>query len=217
MKTRRALQWWQPRQDDQLYQAAEEIRNGLLQKSFSLRRNLEVTQQGSIVDLALSQTWLNTLEDLNHDLKTLSDRLSPLYLEESLPLALNARAEQWRVIYPSCQFTLDLPTEWPSEPYDRSQVLIVALDEMFHIVMSPSIPKLSVVLCLTLKPEMGDLSIQIQTADSQSVDFKFVQKQLSHIARAFVALTAGRCRYQQTQNGLSSNFRWKLNPNHPLK
>lgn len=233
-KMQRALQWWQSRQENQLHQAAEEIRNGLLQKSFSLRRNLEVAQNSSMVSdrsetigaHTPSQTWLNTLEDLNHDLKTLSDRLSPLYLGDSLPLALHARADQWRVVYPNCQFTLDLPTEWLPETYEWSQVLIVALDELFHLILSPSIPKLSVALCLNLEPEMGDLSVQIRETEAQletqlevqSTDLKFVpQEQLSYIALAFAALTAGRCRYQQTQNYLSSNFRWKLSPKHPLK
>jgi hypothetical protein len=96
LKTQRALHWWQNRQAQQSHQAAEEIRNKLLQTSFSLRRNLEVALGNETSDISLDRAWLNTLDGLHNDLKLLSDCLSPPYLEESLPLVIQCRAEVWQ-------------------------------------------------------------------------------------------------------------------------
>ncbi len=210
-KTQQALQWWYSRQEYQRHQAAEEIRNGLLQKAFALRRNLEVTQPSpGIPSPAQPQIWLNTLEELNHDLNRLSDRLSPLYPEDSLPLALHARVEQWRSAYPHCQFTLDLPAQWPTEPYSRRQTIIAVLDELFHLALSQ--PTAALGVAIHLRPEQqdhGSLDVEIQTPNFSSSDFK---NQISQLARIFTVLGAGRYIYRYRKNCFSSDFSWRLQP-----
>jgi hypothetical protein len=205
LKTQRALRWWQSRQAIQSHQVAEDIRNGLLQKSFSLRRNLEVALGDATGDIPLNQAWLNALEDFHNDFKRLSDRLSPPYLEESLPLAIQYRVEEWQLHYPGCEFTLDLPAHWQAEPSEHSLVLLTALDELWRLVCSRPVPHRSIHLRLQIESAMAVLWIQLLTSE----EFSPESADLSHLARAFGALTGGTCTYQHQQNQLTMHFRWK--------
>jgi hypothetical protein len=205
LKTQRALRWWQSQQALQSHQVAESIRNGLLQTSFSLRRNLEVALGSTAGDLSLDPAWLHTLEGLHNDFKLLSDRLSPPYLEESLPLAIQYRVEEWQCHYPGCEFTLDLPVHWQAEPSEHSSVILTALDELWRLVCARPVPNRSIQLRLQMESAMALLRIQIwvpEEFDPESAD-------LSHLARAFGALTDGTCTYQHQQNQLTMHFRWK--------
>jgi hypothetical protein len=205
LKTQRALRWWQSQQAQQSHQVAESIRNGLLQKSFSLRRNLEVALADAAGDITVNQAWLNALEDVHNDFKLLSDRLSPPYLEESLPLAIQYRVEEWQCHYPGCAFTLDLPAHWQAEPSDHSSVILTALDELWRLVCSRPVPNRSIHLRLQVESAMAVLRIQIlvpEGSDPESADLRY-------LTRAFAALTGGTCTYQHQQNQLTMHFRWK--------
>jgi hypothetical protein len=206
LKTQRALRWWQNQQALQLHQVAEEIRDSLLQQSFSLRRNLEVDLEGVAANsMVMNQSWLNSLEGLHNDFKLLSDFLSPPYLEESLPLALQYRVETWQAHYPSRKFTLNLPDLWPQEMPDRTQVLFTALDEVLRLTASSTLPDETIELCLRTEQSTAELRVQISTPEVLNLEVQ----NLRHLARAVPALVDGSCFYQRDQNRLTMYFRWK--------
>jgi hypothetical protein len=206
LKTQRALRWWQNQQALQLHQVAEEIRDGLLQQSFSLRRNLEVDLDGVAASrMVLTQTWLNSLEGLHHDFKLLSDFLSPPYLEESFPLALQYQMEAWQVRHPGCEFTLKLPALWQQELSDRGQVMLTALDQLLRLTVSQAFPGQSIRLCLRAEQSTAELSVQISTPEGLNLEVR----NLRRLARAVPALVDGSCFYQRDQNQLTMYFRWK--------
>ena len=149
-----------------LHQAAEEIRNGILQKSFSLRRTFEVALNDTAPGSSLNSQWLKTLEDLHTEFGLLSDRLSPPGLEDGLPLAIHYQSQQWQADYSDWEFKLDLPDQWMVEPCDRSRVILTALDELLRSTLCDDLPDKCVRICLTFEPPSRKLSVQIPTAQT---------------------------------------------------
>ncbi len=218
LQTQRALHWWQRRQALQSHQVAEEIRNGLLQKSFSLRRHLEVALAAAPGSGTLNQDWLQTLEALHHDFKDLSDRLSPPYLEESLPLAIQYRVTEWQHHYPGWRFQCDFPAEWPSESPEHSRVILTMLDELLRIVCVPALspPSLDLALSPSIQLDLqvnhvqAALNVQIGPSATGQPGLNPESADLRDLARAFAALTGGRCVYQPQSPGLTSYWCWPL-------
>jgi len=194
-----------------LHQAAEEIRNGILQKSFSLRRTLEVALDDTAPGTSLNSEWLKTLEDLHTEFGLLSDRLSPPGLEDGLPLAIHYQSQQWQADYSDWEFKLDLPDQWMVEPCDRSRVILTALDELLRSTLCDDLPDKCVRICLTFKPPSRKLSVQIPNAQTGDTSLNLNSSDLRHLATAFSALTAGTCVYREHNSQLIIHFRWKSN------
>ena len=136
-RARRALQWWERRRAFQLYCETERIRNGLLQESLAMRRSIELLLGDSCeISLQSVRDWLTGIEKFHHSLGQLSDRLSPPYVEESLPLAIQYLLELWQTYNPKLNIQMELPRDWPDESPECSRVILIALDELLRITLS---------------------------------------------------------------------------------
>lgn len=136
-RAQRALRWWERRRGFQLYCETERIRNGLLQESLAMRRSIELLLGDSCeISVESVRDWLTGIEKFHHSLGQLSDRLSPPYVEESLPLAIQYLLELWQTYNPKLNIQMELPGDWPDEPPECSRVILIALDELLRITLS---------------------------------------------------------------------------------
>jgi len=138
-RMQKVVQSWYGRQVQRLHGEAEAIREGALQEVFALRRQLELLQMGaSTVEEEGDRPPLTPeIADRLYDrLKELSDRLSPSFLEDSLPLALRTRLDAWQHRYPHIPIHLNLPSEWPPLPYEHSYLLLTILEDVLSLALT---------------------------------------------------------------------------------
>ncbi|MEM9485595.1 MAG: hypothetical protein AAGA83_18115 [Cyanobacteria bacterium P01_F01_bin.116] len=121
-----AWQWWYRQQRQQQHYQAEIVRDGLLQDAFALRRYLEKTDQ---------EVPASYLEQFNHfyqTLEQLSNQLSPPFVEDSLPLALQFLIKQQ--ISGDIPFEIDGSTDWFTESVESNQIVISIVDELLSLL-----------------------------------------------------------------------------------
>jgi hypothetical protein len=201
----RALQWWHSRQATQLYQEAESIRNGLLQESFTMRRSLELTLAQPIDRSTAEQDCLRAIEQLHGALKDLSDRLSPPYVDDSLPLAIQAVVTRWKVQRPLVCLQWKLPANWQPEPYDRSRLILAALDELLRLQLSETVERL--VVQLQQGGGWSELRLEFTPIAPSGC------QELRYLRRAFRFLSFGACFCQRTDQATAWYFRWRSSAN----
>lgn len=210
LKAQRALQWWFQRQSMQLSYEAEKIQNGLLQESFSMRRSLEVSIVDNIESTQGNQDWLKKIEKLNHSLEQLSDRLSPAYLEDSLPLAIQYVAEHWRKCNPRLKIEMELPTHWRNDLPDRSLVVLRVLDELLRITTSELLADASIHISLKMQGNIGELSIHVSYPDLARLISYSNLKDLEYLSLTFRFLTSGQCYRRRKNLTLAWHFKWAV-------
>ncbi|MBF2072279.1 MAG: hypothetical protein IGS50_00730 [Synechococcales cyanobacterium C42_A2020_086] len=89
--TQQAMQWWESRRVLRLNTEVEVLRDQVLQELFTMRRCLELVslETGEAADQQ-RHVWLAQVETLHQSLERLGFQLSPPYVEDSLPLAIQA-------------------------------------------------------------------------------------------------------------------------------
>jgi hypothetical protein len=207
-ETQRALQWWQGRQSAWLHQEAESIRNGLLQEAFILRRSLEMSRLSNEV-ISIDASWLPTVETFHQTLADLSDRLSPPYLDESLPLAIKSLVNTWNIQYSALQVHLNLPPEWYLESYEQSLVILTTLSELVRIAAMDATTSLQVVTDLVHYNGQSELKVEMAYPDRQMRVACMRSTELNYLRRVFPILSTGKCFQQQTEATVTWYFRWR--------
>ncbi len=219
-----AWQWWYDKQLRQLDCEASQIRDGLLQQSFVMRRNLELSLLNrKEFSSPIFQEWLTKLENLHSSLQELSDRLSPPYLSEGLPLAIQYLVQKWQTQQPSFQFKLQLPSNWLNKSAARNRIVLTCLEEILQITLARlkantftkpgSITqeiqqKVSILITLDKKQEQNQLKIQITYPDSASAIALQQYQEIKYLRQSFMLLTSGQCCYQCQQQMDEWCFRW---------
>lgn len=212
-----AVRWWHHRQTMQLHHEAEQIRDGLLQEVFTLRRQLELSLIGpDQSSTAVSQHWLTVIEQFHTSLKTLSDQLSPPFLGESLPLAIQASLESWRSRYPLVQLDVMLPVDWQQEPYEHSRAILMALNELLRIYVSDPLTEASVSVNLNLRGHLSQLKVHITYA-AELPNRQPCLQESDCLRRSFQFLTGGSCFYRCRTGAIVWYFRWRPSLQAALK
>jgi hypothetical protein len=210
-RTQQALQWWSYRQSMKLFQEAEKIRDGLLQESFIIRRSLEMLP---VDDLELSshksQDCLKKIDKLHQSLVELSDRLFPVYLQDSLPLAIQYVLEPWRTSYSHLYFRLHLPTCWRYESIGCSLTIIRVLEELLRITLPEVLTPISISIHLEEQQSMGQLMVQITYPDIYTLIFYSSLPELRFLCKTFKVLTSGKCFYKNKNLSIFWYFSWKI-------
>lgn len=134
-----ALNWWWERQVMQAYDNAENLRDRVLQESFALRRNLELSHAALAADTALAD-WqtnlprlLTSANRLHEEVQQLSDQLSSPFLSDSLPLAIRHLVAAWEKAHPAIHFALDLPQDWSSQNAVQQDILTKIIDACLQL------------------------------------------------------------------------------------
>ncbi|MBD1866470.1 hypothetical protein H6F95_03950 [Cyanobacteria bacterium FACHB-471] len=208
-QTQQALRWWFEQRQRWLCREAEQVRNGLLQETFVMRRRLELSLDEDGV-----QHWIEQMKYLDGHLVQLSDNLAPPYGEVSLPLAIRDWAKRFEAIAtPGAQqvIALTLPDFWHSEPLIRSQILLTALDQLLHLVATQNNADAEMPISIELRNRQhwGELVVQIHYASVEAAQQAGRSPELKYLPRTFQVLASGRCSYRQQQQTVSWCFRWQ--------
>lgn len=205
-----AVRWWYQRQAIQLHQEAEHIRDGLLQEVFTLRRQLELSLIGpDRASAVVNQDWLTVIEQFHTSLKHLSDQLSPPFIGESLPLAIQALLESWRSRHPQIQLDVTLPADWQQEPYEHSRAILAALNELLRMYVSEPLTDAAVSVNLKLQGHVSQLRVHITYAEAELPRQKLYLQESDWLRRSFQFLTGGSCFYRCRTDAIIWYFRWQ--------
>lgn len=205
------MQWWSQRQSLYLQRQAEEIRDGLLQDLFTMRRNLELgVANGVEISAQNCQTWLAQIEKVHHALEQLGNSLSPPYIEESLPLAIQYLLERGKILDAQTHFCLEVPSQWSDRTPEYSRIVLMALYELLRIAMPKSLVEQPLSIRLAARQERGELTVQIVYPDKTKLATFFHLKELKYLSQAFQLLTSGSCACQSQGTTLTWRFCWHL-------
>ncbi len=211
IRSQRALQWWQARQSRQLLSEAEKIRDGLLQESFTIRRSLELSlEDGRSTSTKLSQDLLQKMEKFYHSLEQLSDHLSPAYIEDSLPLAIQGVVESWQTYNSKLRIKIELPTAWRQESIERSLIILRVLDELLRITASELVRELSLKISLNQQGNLAELIVQILYPDVPTLVSDWSREDLEYLSQTFEFLTSGQCSRRREELTVAWYFRWVM-------
>jgi len=215
-ETQQALQWWFQQQQRWLCQEAERVRNGLLQDTFVLRRDLEGSPQASEENLEhVQHRWLHQIQQLEGHLIRLSDDLSPPYLETSLPLSIRKWVQhiEGTSINQSVMqqpIALDLPSAWQPEPLTHNQIILTSLDYLLALVTSETESVPPVMIRLQAHPHCAELVVQVDYPSVAAAVKGVRSRELGYLRRSFWVLASGRSYYRRQQQVVFWHFRWRL-------
>jgi hypothetical protein len=216
-QTQQALRWWFEQQHDWLCREAEQVRNGPLQETFVMRRqlemNLEMNPDSPSKAPCEQPAWIAQMTQLNGQLVRLSDELSPPYLETSLPLAIQAWAQDECLL----GLMLCLPPSWPAEPTARVSLVLSMLTHLLRWSMQTNEPP--TVASLELDQQVswgvrpvGVLTVRLDYPTAATADAVGRSPHSVFLSRAFAVLAPGRCTQRQQQQRVVWQFRWRLSP-----
>lgn len=176
-----------------------------------MRRRLELS-----LDEEMQQTWIEQMKHLDRHLVQLSDNLAPPYGEVSLPLAIRDWAKRFEAIATQGApqaIALTLPDTWHSEPTIRSQMILISLDQLLHLVATQNNVDAEMPISIALRNHQhrGELVVQIHYASIEAAQKVGRSPELKYLSRAFQVLASGRCSHQQQQQTVSWCFRWRHN------
>jgi hypothetical protein len=209
-RTQRALRWWHSRQLARMRQEGEAIRNGILQNTFVMRRHLESPLPSSPeIQQKLDIHHLENIEQFHYSLRELSDYLYPAYIDESLPLAIRHVLNTWKNRFPSLNIEYELPTEWHDESGDRSQVILIALEELLTWSVSNTSNNFSLLVSLTLQGNLNELMIKFTGLDvSKFTLTTATTEDLLHLCRALKFWISGKCFHCRQNQAEIWYLRW---------
>jgi len=211
LKSQKALQWWSYGQSLKLADEAEQIRDSLLQESCCMRRSIErsiAEKPGAFAET--SSDWIHSVEFLHHSLAHLGDRLSPPYVEHSLPLAIEFLIQSWQAKNTQLKIATQLPELWRDELPSHSIIVLQILDELLRILSVKNLTKISLEISLIpLQYELKELIIRISYPDVQSLCFCSQLPELKYLKQTFRFLTAGQCFCRRTKLTETLYFRWQ--------
>lgn len=210
LKTRQAVQWWSKRQSMHLLQESHNIRDQLLQQSFTIRRRIERDlADSSSPSTENGQIWLNQLEQFNYSLESFSDRLVPAYSEDSLPLAIQYLVQSWKTRQPQLKFQLDLPVSWKQEPSERNLIIVKILDELLRITLGETSTHDFIHIGLEQPSQVLSLKVNITYQNKANVVNLTHLKDLEYLCEIFQVLTSGKCEHYREDLKASWDFRWE--------
>lgn len=207
-QTQHALQWWHQRQVDRLHDGAELIRDGVLQDLFAIRRTLELAHEECE---PASQKSLQQLEALHQRLEQVSNTLSPAFIQDSLPLAIQHWLHLWQGQHPQVSVTVHFADqEQASIPINR--IVLMTLDEWLRLVSPHLSSDAALELALKRQGRLTFLTVRVKEPVPQKQRAIAHLQDLAYLHRSFQFLTGGHS--QQGVHGLwiEWQFSWSSDP-----
>lgn len=213
LEVRRSLRWWQTRQNQRLLQAAAAIRDGLLQDSFVVRRNLELLlTHPSGLEASGDKKCLTALEQLHASLKELSNCLSPSYLETSFPLAVEHILDEWRSQFPNLTIAIKVAPDWQHATNEYDQFILMLLQELLRLTLDNSTNRPSFYAINAdlrqYKNTIYAMEIEFGYLDILTLKRSLTTTDLRYLKRIFHLITEGQCWYRQHDLSVTWYFRW---------
>lgn len=202
-----ALKWWQQRQIDRRKSWVERLREEPIQELFALRRSLELTSQGDASHLiADHQHYLTSLENLFASLRRLKQSLHPAFVEDSLPLALRQKIEEWEHHNPHIHYKLVMPTVWSFNAPYNSWLILDILDEWLMALGEDSLTIREITFALSERSSEQQLLVAFSTPEQP---LAFHNSPLFQILQVvFAELLGGLWLIQEQTEHIVWCFRW---------
>lgn len=211
-RTKGALQWWYERQSIEMSEEAEASKNGLLQELFFLRRSIELLDENlSSNSSQFKGKYLNSTEKLYDSVTELINHLSPAYVDDSLPLAIQYLLSAWKTKVTGVQWVMELPSDWSNESPMYSRVLLSVLDRLFRIILSQQQIPQEIRVCLVKQGDVNEVTVEMSYQDTLVVKNIRQMKELNYINRVFYLLISGKFYYHQKKSILTCRFHWQGN------
>ncbi len=199
-----ALKWWYNQQSRQLTQEATQIRDCLLQESCAMRRSLELCRiKPNSISLNSNHNWIERLEIFHTYLQELCDRLSPPYLEEGLPLAIEYLVKKWQIAQPDWQFQLQLTSQWRQQSFEDNRLILTTINELLRLELTDFVKKAFIFLDLQQNEQDNQLKIMVCPLKSDSVVSSDKSRDLKYLCQSFRVLTSGTW-ITQTHNNITT-------------
>ncbi|WP_416673916.1 hypothetical protein [Egbenema bharatensis] len=224
LELQRSMRWWFERRTAHLEAQSERLHNGVMQELFVLRRELEATlHQGHLLPShsnPASSIQLQAIEKIHHQLEQISDELSPPYIADSLPLAVQAYGQEWQHNHPETVLELELPKIWEQQATPQDQILLMGLDELLQMVMPGSQTTLPCRVRLTTQDQpanngaaptsWGELSVEVTYPNAVLISSVLRTRELRYLRRVVRGLTHGRLLNERRGLTVTWYFRWVL-------
>jgi hypothetical protein len=150
------------------------------------------------------------MEKFYHSLEQLSDHLSPAYIEDSLPLAIQGVVESWQTYNSKLRIKIELPTAWRQESIERSLIILRVLDELLRITASELVRELSLKISLNQQGNLAELIVQILYPDVPTLVSDWSREDLEYLSQTFEFLTSGQCSRRREELTVAWYFRWVM-------
>lgn len=217
LEMQKVMRWWYRKQLSSFNHQAEEIRNGVIQELFGIRRDLELR---SMDEPALGKSfpyhrWIDRLEYVQQMLEALSYQWSPPFVEDSLVLAIHHAIAPWRDRYPSVSFRLLLATDWQHEMPEVNRMLITAIEELLRAAQLELETQNEVEVTLHRRARLGELVIRIQYTNEEVLKRVLYTKDVVYLREVFQALGLGWCVFTREAMSAVWTFQWKLSTPTP--
>ncbi len=222
LRQRQAWQWWHRQQTLQAHHKAESIRDGLLQQTFAFRRYLEsapAAASPSAVPSAPEQTtrWLERFQTFYQSLESLSDQLSPPFLADSLPLALQFAVKNWqheqtlssqhRPPFSDVQFSF--PPDWPQSPPHQNQIILSIVAGLLPLLIPPGHTARQLTITLSQTNTLNALTLQLHNDPDKTTPNILELAEIQHLKEIFHSLIAGRLEISQTASSEIARLHWR--------
>lgn len=209
-----ALQWWYNQQSRQLTKEAAQIRDCLLQESCAMRRGLELCRmKPDKLLFSSNENWIERFEIFHTYLQELSDRLSPPYLEEGLPLAIEYLVKKWQKVHPDWQFQLRLTPQWRQQSSASERLILATIDELLKLWLRGVVKKAFLFLDLQQNEQDNQLKIIINPLNSDSVGSLPKLRDLKYLSQSFQVLTSGTWITQTHNKATIYDWKWSRESN----
>ena len=202
------LRWWHQYQAKMLNHEADLIRNGALQDIVAMRRWLEaLCQNQPKFQDGCCKSYLAALERMYAQLETLSDRLAPPYVQNSLPLALQYAVLPWQE---KIHLRIALPSAWEPEPLEHTRLLTLFAETLLQQLATAAITPQYVDLSLQHQADSKELRFQARYGESLSPSWTAkVSKSLKPFLSTFQVLTQGNHTQDLQAHSMAWVFWWK--------
>ncbi len=224
LRQKLAWQWWHEQQALQLHHQAEVIRDGLLQQTFAFRRYLESAEQHTLkradsAQPAAEQTsqWMERFQGFYQSLESLSNELSPPFVADSLPLALQFALKDWArcqqlsqgELQPPVALQFDLPADWPTGSPQKNQTVLSTVTGLLNALIPPDNFFRQLQLTLSRESALCTLTFRLSGSNPQTLQTMPEQPEVQHLKEIFHSLVAGRLEIGYEGTSLAGQLRWR--------
>lgn len=215
LRQRQAWQWWHTHQVAESHNCAESVRNGLLQQTFAFRRYLEHQLNGQPKSDSTSgspEYWLNEFQSFHQSLEHLSNQLSPPFMEDSLPLALQFLLKDCQRSRPDLQLQLNMPAEWPHHDVNQNRLILSLVEALVTLYSKYQADPQRLQLKLSSQGKQHALTLYLDSSalssEQRQVQLLSQSPEAQHIKEVFRNLAAGKLQITCEGAGLRGQFVW---------
>lgn len=204
LRQRQAWQWWHQHQTNRLHAQAESIRDDLLQQTFAFRRFLENSLEAQ-PDTAQTEQWLKRFHTLYQSLEQLSDRLSPPFMGDSLPLALQFMVQTWQQSHPGLTVQCNVPSDWPDQATTKNPIILSIFTGLIESLFLENGGPCQLKITLERQDKLCTLAFEQVQGQAAAVH----TAEIKHLKEIFRSLTAGRLEVVAQASGLKGTLYWQ--------